>query len=298
MGKFINPFTDMGFKLIFGQEVSKPILIEFLNSLLKGERRIKDLKFLDNYLMRTSDEDRSLIYDIYCQQDNGEYIIVEMQNRSQPYFKNRSIFYASRAVVRQGQKGPEWNYEYKAVYVIAFLNFARKDISDSFRCDVALMDMEKGTLFSDKIRLVYLQLPLFRKEPDDCQNTFERIIYVLKNMEILERMPWLAKDAVFQRLASIAEVAALSKDDRRKYDESLRKYRDTISVMEGQYQEGWEKGLAEGEAKGLAKGEAKGLAKGERLKAIDAAQKMKSKGYTDEDISDITGLSIEELAAL
>ena len=294
MGKFINPFTDMGFKLIFGQEVSKPILIEFLNSLLKGERRIKDLKFLDNYQMRTSDEDRSLIYDIYCQQDNGEYIIVEMQNRSQPYFKNRSIFYASRAVVRQGQKGPEWNYEYKAVYVIAFLNFERKDISDSFRCDVALMDMEKGTLFSDKIRLVYLQLPLFRKEPDDCQNTFERIIYVLKNMEILERMPWLAKDAVFQRLASIAEVAALSKDDRRKYDESLRKYRDTISVMEGQYQEGWEKGLAEGEAKG----EEKGLAKGERLKAIDSARKMKSKGYADEDISDITGLSMEELAAL
>ena len=52
-------------------------------------------------------------------------------------------------------------------------------------------------------------------------------------MDILERMPWLAQDAVFQKLASIAEVAALSKEDREKYDESLRKYRDTISVMEG-----------------------------------------------------------------
>ena len=168
-----------------------------------------------------------------------------MQNRSQPYFKNRSVFYASRAIVEQGKRGADWNYEYKAVYVIAFLNFERKDISDEFRCDVALMDMEKKRLFSDKIRLVYLQLPLFTKEPDDCQNTFERIIYVLKNMDILERMPWLAKDAVFQRLASIAEVAALSKEERRQYDESLRKYRDTISVMEGQYQEGMEKGRAE-----------------------------------------------------
>ena len=179
MGKFINPFTDMGFKLIFGQEVSKPVLIEFLNSLLKGERQIKDLKFLDKEQTRASDEDRSLIYDIYCEQDNGEHIIVEMQNRSQPYFKNRSIFYASRAIVEQGKRGPDWNYEYKAVYVIAFLNFERKDISEHFRCDVALMDMEKKTLFSDKIRLVYLQLPLFTKEPDDCRNTFERIIYVL-----------------------------------------------------------------------------------------------------------------------
>ena len=172
-----------------------------------------------------------------------------MQNRSQPYFKNRSIFYASRAIVEQGERGAEWNYEYKAVYVIAFLNFDRKDISDEFRCDVTLMYMKKKRAFSDKIRLVYLQLPLFMKEADDCQNTFERIIYVLKNMDILERMPWLAKDAVFQRLASIAEVAALSKEERRQYDESLRKYRDTISVMEGQFMEGMEKGLAEGEAK-------------------------------------------------
>ena len=290
MGKFINPFTDMGFKLIFGQEVSKPILIEFLNSLLKGERQIKDLKFLDKEQMRTTDEDRSLIYDIYCEQDNGEHIIVEMQNRSQPYFKNRSVFYASRAIVEQGKRGADWNYEYKAVYVIAFLNFERKDISDEFRCDVALMDMEKKRPFSDKIRLVYLQLPLFKKEPDDCQNTFERIIYVLKNMDILERMPWLAKDAVFQRLASIAEVAALSKEERRQYDESLRKYRDTISVMEGQYQEGLEKGLAEGRA------EERTIAKQEKL---ETARKLKAMNLlTIDQIADATGLASEEIESL
>ena len=290
MGKFINPFTDMGFKLIFGQEVSKPILIEFLNSLLIGERHIKDLKFLDKEQTRTQDEDRSLIYDVYCELDNGEHIIVEMQNRNQPYFKNRSIFYASRAIVEQGQRGAEWNYEYKAVYVIAFLNFDRKDISEEFRCDVALMDMDKQTMFSNKIRLIYLQLPLFKKEPDDCQNTFERIVYVLKNMDILERMPWLAQDAVFKRLASITELAALSKEDRQKYDESLRKYRDTISVMEGQYQEGREKGIQEGREKGLQEGVQKSR--------IEAARKMKAKNYAVEDIAEITGLSPKEIEAL
>ena len=286
MGKFINPFTDMGFKLIFGQEVSKPVLIEFLNSLLKGERHIKDLKFLDKEQVRTSGENRSLIYDIYCEQDNGEHIIVEMQNRSQPYFKNRSVFYASRAIVEQGEKGADWNYEYKAVYVIAFLNFRRDDISDEFRCDVTLMDMKKKLPFTDKMRLVYLQLPLFDKEPDDCQSTFERIIFVLKNMEILERMPWLAQDAVFRKLASIAEVAALSKEDRQKYDESLRKYRDTISVMEGQYLEGKEAGLAEGLEKGMEK------------RNVEIARSMKAKGYTVGDIADITGLTAEEIETL
>lgn len=274
MGKFINPFTDMGFKLIFGQEISKPILIEFLNSLLVGERCIQDVTFLNKEQPRTHDEDRSLIYDVYCKLDNGEHIIVEMQNKDQPYFKNRSVFYASRAIVEQGKKGAEWDYEYKAIYVIAFLNFKRDDISEDFRCDATLMDMKRHIPFSDKMRLIYLQLPRFTKEPEDCHNTFERIIYVLKNMDILERMPWMAQDAVFKRLASIAEIAAMDEKQRWEYVESLRKYRDTLSVMEGQYQEGMKKGH------------------------IEDARKMKADAMPTELIAKYTGLTPEEIDAL
>ena len=120
-------------------------------------------------------------------------------------------------------------------------------------------------------------------------------------MDILERMPWLAKDAVFQRLASIAEVAALSKEDREKYDESLRKYRDTISVMEGQFQEGREKGLVEGEAIGIAKGEAIGQAKAEakaRQEKLESARSLKENGVPIELIASSLGLSPEEINAL
>lgn len=270
MGKFINPFTDMGFKRIFGQEVSKPILIEFLNNLLINERSIKDVKFLDKEQLGESDEDRSLIYDVYCELENGEHIIVEMQNKSQPYFKNRSVFYASKAIVEQGEQGANWHYNIKAVYLIAFLNFKKKDISDHFRCDVALMDMKEKTLFSDKIRLIYLQLPLFTKDAEQCTNTFERLIYVLKHMDILERMPWAAKDSVFQKLATIAEVAALSKEDRKKYDESLRKFRDTIGVMEGQRKEG----------------------------KAEVAIRLKAMGMDSKDIAKATELSLEEINEL
>lgn len=105
--------------------------------------------------------------------------------------------------------------------------------------------MKTHELFSDKIRFVYLQLPYFNKELDDCQNIFERFIFVLKNMDILNRMPWAAQDSVFQKLASIAEVGALNKQERMLYDESLRKFRDTLVVMEGQYMEGEKKGRAE-----------------------------------------------------
>ena len=235
MGKFINPFTDVGFKRIFGQEMSKPVLIAFLNGLLSGERSIVDVKFLDKEQIGISDGDRSLIYDIYCETENGEHIIVEMQNKYQPYFKNRSVYYVARSIVEQGERGSEWKYDVKSVYLVAFLNFKLPDISSEFRTDVALMDMRRRTAFSDKVRLIYLQLPYFSKDADDCNDIFERFIYVLKHMDILQRMPWMAQDAVFKKLSEIAEVASLSNEDRRRYDESLRHYRDTIVVMEGQF---------------------------------------------------------------
>ena len=282
MSKFINPFTDVGFKRIFGQEFSKPVLIAFLNGLLKDERCIVDVKFLDKEQVRITDGDRSLIYDIYCKTETGEHIIVEMQNKYQPYFKQRSIYYLSRSVVEQGERGSEWNYDIKAVYLVAFLNFKISDISSEFRTDVALMDMKRLTMFSDKVRLTYLQLPFFTKEADECENIFERIIFVLKNMDILQRMPWVAQDAVFKRLSEIAEVASLDKEERRQYDESLRHYRDTLVVMEGQYLEG----------------EAKGRAEGEKKKALDIARNLKAMGLSIDDIARASGLTTDEVAAL
>ena len=306
MGKFINPFTDVGFKRIFGQEMSKPVLIAFLNSLLKDEHHIVDVKYLDKEQLGISDGDRSLIYDIFCETEGGEHIIVEMQNKYQPYFKKRSIYYVSRSIVEQGERGSQWKYDIKAVYLVAFLNFKLSDISDDFRTDVALMDMKRRTVFSDKVRLIYLQLPYFTKEADDCENDFERIIYVLKHMDVLKRMPWILQDSVFKKLSEIAEVASLNKEERKQYDESLRHYRDTLIVMEGQYMEGEKKGRAEGRAEGLAEGEKKGRAEGRTEgraegrteEKLDNARKMKAKGFAVEDILDITGLTAEEIDML
>lgn len=91
MGKYINPFTDYGFKKIFGQELSKDLLIDFLNDLLEGERVITDLTFLNNEQLPEWEDARALIYDIYCTTDTGEKIIVEMQNKSQVHFKERAL---------------------------------------------------------------------------------------------------------------------------------------------------------------------------------------------------------------
>ena len=205
-----------------------------------------------------------------------------MQNKSQPFFKNRSVFYLSRSIVEQGESGSDWRYDVKAVYLIAFLNFHLKDMAEEFRTDVALMDMQHKTLFSDKMRMIFLQLPYFTKEIDECNNIFERIIYVLKHMDILQRMPFLAQDAVFKRLSEIAEVGSMTKEERRQYDESLKHYRDTIAVMQGQYLEGMEKGME------------KGIATANRANA----RRMKADSMSTELIMKYCGLTRQEVEEL
>ncbi len=209
-----------------------------------------------------------------------------MQNKYQPYFKERSIYYTARSIVEQGERGSQWKYDIKAVYLVAFLNFRISDISKGFRTDVALMDMKERTLFSDKVRLVYLQLPYFTKEADECETIFEKIIYTLKHMDILQRMPWMAQNAVFKRLSEIAEVASLNSEERRKYDESLRAYRDTIAVMEGQFAQGELKGRAEGRAEGRVEG------------ILSIARKMKQRGKSISEIAEMTDLSPDEIEKL
>lgn len=273
MGRFINPFTDYGFKKIFGQEISKDLLIDFLNNLLKGERVITDLTFLNNEQMPEWDDARSLIYDIYCTTDTGEKIIVEMQNKAQDYFKERALFYLSHAVARQGQRGLGWKFDVKAVYGVFFMNFLM-DGNVKLRTDVILADRDTGELFTDKMRQTFLALPLFDKEEDECENDFDRWLYILKNMETLKRMPFKARKAVFKKLEEIADVASLSGEERERYENSVNAYRTHLCVIDA------------AEKEGIAK-------------AYQAtARKMKAKGFDYDTISEITGLTIEEIGKL
>lgn len=278
MGRFINPFTDVGFKIIFGQEFSKPRLLDFLNALFDGERVVTNLTFLDKEQKAMFDGDRSPIYDILCETDSGEKIIVEMQNREHPNFKERMLYYASEALVRQGEKGTEWSYDIKAVYVIAFTNFVMTGYGGRLRIDAGLTDLQQGGLFCDKLRLIYLQMPCFTKEAEECESHFERWIYILKNMDILERMPWAAQNAVFQRLAEVAEVSKLSKEERIKYDHALKRYRDTLNAMTG--------------------AEMKGRAEGAEDNKRENARRMKADNMPAELIAKYTGLTVEEVNSL
>ena len=278
MARFINPFTDMGFKRIFGQEINKDLLIDFLNALLKGERRVKDIRFLDKELLPEYENDRSLIYDIYCTDENGEQFIVEMQNREHVNFRERTLYYLSQAIARQGEKGTGWQFDLKAVYGVFFLNFRLSDLPQKLRTDIVLCDRDTHELFTDKMRYIFLELPLFDKEESECETDFERWIYVLKNMETLQRLPFKARNAVFQKLEQIVDIAALSKEDRMKYDESIKVYRDKLAIMAFERQKGQAEGRAEGK--------------------LEVARNLKQMGLATEAIAQATGLAPDVVGQL
>lgn len=293
MGRFINPFTDYGFKKIFGQEISKDLLIDFLNDLLKGERVITDLTFLDNEQLPEWEDARALIYDIHCTTDTGETIIVEMQNKSQLYFKERALFYLSHAVARQGQVGSEWRFDVKAVYGVFFMNFLLND-NVKLRTDVILADRDTGELFTDKMRQIFLALPVFGKDEEECENDFERWIYILKNMETLKRMPFKARKAVFEKLEEIADVASLNEEEHELYWKSVNAYRTHLCVMDAAKLEGREEGRAEGREEGRAEGREEGSIE----KCFSIARNLKQLGTSADLISKATGLTPEEIAGL
>ena len=91
--RYINPFTDFGFKKLFGQEVNKDLLIDFLNELLPHEQgSIQELTYLNNSQLGRNDEERLAIFDLYCKNERGETFIVELQQARQQFFKDRALF--------------------------------------------------------------------------------------------------------------------------------------------------------------------------------------------------------------
>ena len=282
--KYVNPFTDFGFKKIFGQEASKPMLIDFLRSLLP-EANIVDLTFKDKEKLGKASEDRKAIYDIYCQDTEGKRIIVELQKARQNYFKDRTVYYATFPIQEQAEMG-DWNYELKAVFCIGILDFKFDDKHDTTRVKnevdevihtVQLKD-QNNKLFYKKLKFVYLEMPHFLKAEADLETRLDKWLYFIRHLEDFQTIPDLFNDDVFIQAFEKAEIAKYSDEDRQDYEASLKTYRDLKGVIDTAFDEGKIEGKLE--------------------EKLEVAKKMKAKGLTPSDISDLTGLSEDEIENL
>ena len=316
--RYVNPYTDFGFKKLFGTEMNKELLISFINSLFNGKEVVKDLTYLNTEHLGGRELDRKAVFDVYCENEKGEKILVEMQKAEQQFFKDRSLYYATFPIREQAERG-DWDYSLKAVYVIGILNFNIDDENDSyFHHEVQLTDQRTKEVFYDKLTFIYLEMPKFNKTEEELDGMFEKWLFVLRNLSRLLERPQALQERVFTKLFEAAEIAKFTKTEYEAYEESLKVYRDwqnTIrTAINKGLEEGREKGLEEGRAEGLEKGRAEGLEKGraeglekgraegfEKGRAEEKAaiaRNLKSLGLTTAQIAQATGLPAKEIDKL
>lgn len=283
--KYINPFTDYGFKRLFGEEPNKDLLLDFLNELLHEEQgKIVSLTYLKNEHLGATELDRKVIFDLYCENEKGEKFIVEIQKTKQKFFKDRTLYY-STFPIREQAKHADWVYELKAVYTIAILDFVfdeDKANQKKYRYDVKLTDIETQKVFYDKLTFIYLEMPKYNKTLEELETRFDKWLYVIRNLNRLDRVPDALREKIFEKLFETAEIAKFTHEQYRSYESSLKYYRDLKASLDTSFEEGIEKGINEGIKKGIEK----------------VALNALNKGLSINEIIDLTGLTEEEIELL
>jgi len=297
-GKYINPFTDFGFKRLFGEEANKDILMDFLNELLREEQgEIKEVTFKKSEQLGRQLVDRKAIFDIYCENENGEKFIVEMQKAKHDFFKDRSVFYSTFPIREQAERG-EWNYKLNAVYTIAILDFVFEEDKldlDKMLYRVKLSDIETNKVFYDKLSFIYLEMPKFKKSLDECDNHFERWLYVLRNLEKFDKYPDSLQEKIFKKLFGKAEIAGLAPEELEEYDESLKVYRDMKGCIDTAHSEGYQEAVEEMSHEILRAEQEKQQAEQEKQQAEQEKQQAEQEKQKMVELLLSMGLSDEEI---
>ncbi len=235
---FINPFTDFGFKKLFGEESALPRLKSFIEDALGLAIPIESLRFLSPEQLGSRDDERRAVYDIYCTAADGSHFIVELQKAKQHFFKDRTVFYASFPIRSQALRG-NWDYRLYPVYCLGILDFEFTD-TDKLRWHhvVQLKDQE-GDVFYDKLTFAFLELAKFKKPLEACSSHLERWCYLLRNLQNMDSVPeLLTQDPLFKSAFEVANYSAMSVAEQRVYNEAEKRYRDLVNVVNTAYDDG------------------------------------------------------------
>jgi predicted transposase/invertase (TIGR01784 family) len=280
MIRYISPSTDFGFKKLFGEEANKDLLIDFLNAVLPPENHIKDLTFRPQEFLPDNPIDRKAVFDIACTGDNDESFIVEMQKAEQTFFKDRALFYSTFPIQQQTPKG-RWNYELNPVFLVAILDFVFEDSADFY--ELVTLQTQKSKLFSDKMKMIFLQLPLFNLKESELITPQDKWIYFLKNLDSLENIPEIFQKSIFEKAFDTAEYLKMPKEIQQYYQDELKALRDNQNIIDT--------AVLKGEEKGEAKGEAKTILRVLKIRFGNITESIQKKIYDIKDMQQLDQLT-------
>lgn len=288
--KYADLLDDEVFKLVFGRESTKDVMIEFLNQVIL-DRRIVDLQFIDKEMHPIERDSKGSVYDMFCKTDDGSRIIVEVQRRKQPFYPERALYYSTFQIQRQVEAGAE-SYDFLPVYVISILNFKMdnnsegKEVLTTYR----LYEETSHKLLTDRVTFIFIELPKFQKVLDDLDgNILEGMYFCFKNIAVLEERPEVLDHQIFTRIFAVAELYNMDKATRDKVLQKMTTERD----LRNQIAYAREEAIQEGRKKGHAEGHAEGMAQGK----IETIRKMLAGGISVGAIAEALGMTVEECEA-
>ena len=292
-GKYLDPKADLTFKLVFGDHPD--LTMSLLNSLLPlgADEQIAEVEIIANEMVPENPGKKYSVVDVRCKDERGRQFIVEMQLFWNPYFQQRVILNASKAVVKQLNSGESYSL-IQPVYCLSLVNdVGFKSAPDEFYHDYAIVNTEHPDRRIEGLRFVFVELPKF--QPKTMVEKKMAVLWLRFLTEVgydNDDVPAeLLENELTSKALSIVEKSAMTEQQLEAYDKFWMSVFDEEAISEGRYLEGRAEGRAEGEAIGMAKGQEIGRENEKK----ETARKMKTKGFTDEDIADVTGLTIEEI---
>lgn len=302
--KYLDPKADLTFKRVFGEHPD--LVMSLLNALLPlaPEEEITDIEYLAAEMVPENPLRKNSIVDVRCKDKKGRQFIVEMQMIWSPEFKQRVLFNASKAYVRQINAGEQYEL-LQPVYSLNLVNEIFEPELEGYYHHYQMIHVENSDKVIDGLQLIFVELPKF--SPHSYSEKKMQVLWLRYLTEINERTREIPKELLdnpeVKKAVSALEESAFTEAQLLGYE----KFWDIISVEKTLYnsaerkgmEKGLEKGLAQGLEKGLAegleKGMEKGLEKGKAEEQLLIASNMKKQGISAAIISQCTGLPIKDI---
>ena len=293
--KYLNPKADLTFKRVFGEHPD--LVMSLLNALLPltADQEITDIEYLPSEMVPENPLRKNSIVDVRCKDKQGRQFIVEMQMIWSPEFKQRVLFNASKAYVRQMSVGEQYEL-LQPVYSLNLVNEIFEPELEGYYHHYQMIHVENSDKVINGLQLIFVELPKFT--PHSYSEKKMQVLWLRYLTEINDNTREVPEELLanpeVKKAVDALEVSAFTDAQLAGYE----KFWDIISVEKTLYNSAERRGMEKGMAKGLEKGMEKGIEKGMEKERNLIALNMKKQNVSFELISQCTGLSIKEIELL